>query len=306
MRIAHISDLHLLSNERIPPHRLVGKRFTGWLNIRFRRGAVHKRAVAQAVARAIARLEVDHVVVTGDCTNLALESEFELVRSYLENDLGMPPDQVSIVPGNHDAYTRGAHRDRRFQCYLGEYITSDIPGGSGVPGVGRFPYVRLRGDIALIGLSSAVPRAPIIASGKLGAPQRMALHALLAHEEVRGRYPIILQHHPWHQPASAKKRFLQGLEDAEEEQTALRDVATGALLHGHLHCRVHRKLQTERGVIDAIGATSASLLDEDEARMSGFNLYEIHDGALSVSARRLDPATEQFVSTDLPATPHGH
>lgn len=300
MRIAHISDLHLLSTERIPPRRLVGKRFSGWVNIRFRRGAIHKRPIAQAVAHEIRTLDVDHVVVTGDCTNLALESEFELVRSYLENDLGMPPEQVSLVPGNHDTYTRGAFKSRRFQCYLGEYITSDLPGGSGVPGIGRFPYVRLRGDVAIIGLSSAVPRMPIVASGQIGAPQRMALHALLAHEEVKRRFPVILQHHPWHQPPSAKKRFLQGLADAEAQREVLQDLPRGLLLHGHLHRRVHRVLETAAGHIDEVGATSASLLHEDEDRMSGFNLYDINDGVVRVSAHRLDPATEQFVPTDVP------
>ena len=300
MRIAHISDLHLLSTERIPPRRLVGKRFSGWVNIRFRRGAIHKRPIAQAVAHAIRAQDVNHVVVTGDCTNLALESEFELVRSYLENDLGMPPEQVSLVPGNHDAYTRGAFKSRRFQCYLGEYITSDLPGGSGVPGIGRFPYVRLRGDVAIIGLSTAVPRMPIVASGEIGAPQRMALHALLAHDEVKNRFPVILQHHPWHQPPTARKRFMQGLVDAEAQREVLRSVRRGLLLHGHLHRRVHRILKTEGGHIDEVGATSASLLHDDEHRMSGFNLYEIVDGDVTLSAHRLDPATEQFVPTRIP------
>jgi hypothetical protein len=169
-----------------------------------------------------------------------------------------------------------------------------------VPGIGRFPYVRLRGDVAIIGLSSAVPRLPIVASGEIGAPQRMALHALLAHDEVTRRYPVILQHHPWHPLPTLKQRLMQGLIDAEAELEALRDVKHGLLLHGHLHRRVHRTLETPRGTIHAVGATSASLLHDDVDRMSGFNVYDIDDGEVTVSAHRLDPATEQFIPADVP------
>ena len=303
MKIAHISDLHLLGSEEIAPRRLIGKRFTGWVNLRFRRHAVHKPRAAQAVAREIRQREVDHVVITGDMTNLALESEFEAVRNYLEQDLAMAPDQVSVVPGNHDAYTRGAHRSRRFQCYLGEYITSDLPGAAGVPDIGRFPFVRLRGPAAIIGLSTAVPRAPLVASGKLGKAQRMALRSLLGHDGVRSRTPIILQHHPWHRPPSPMEAFMQGLADAEEEHAILKSLERGLLLHGHQHRRVHRTITTDAGQLDAIGTTSASLLDEREDRMSGFNLYEIgDDGGLDFSAFRLDEGSGSFVKTTIPMT----
>ena len=301
MKIAHISDLHLLSREPIPPSRMIGKRFTGWVNIKLRRGSVHKREVAQAVAHEIRSRDFDHVVITGDVTNLSLESEFELVRSYLEHDLALPPDKVSMVPGNHDAYTRGSYAARRFQCYLGEYITSDLPGASGVPGIGRFPYVRLRDDVAIIGLSSAVPRIPLVASGRLGVEQRMALHALIEHGQVRERFPVILQHHPWHQPATAKKRFMQGLADADEEHDVLRHLQRGMLLHGHLHIRIRRRIPTDDGHLDAIGSTSASLLSDNEDCMSGFNVYDIDDGKVDVSAWRYVPASETFVETSVPS-----
>jgi 3',5'-cyclic AMP phosphodiesterase CpdA len=302
MRIAHISDLHLLGSAEIPPRRLIGKRFTGWANIRLRRGAVHKQRAAESVARAIREREVDHVVVTGDVTNLALESEFEQVRHFIEHDIGLPPDRVSVVPGNHDAYTRGSHKSRRFQCYLGEYITSDLPGASGVPEIDRFPYVRLRGPVAIIGLSTALPRPPLIASGELGKPQRMALRALLAHESVRDRLPILLQHHPWHRPSKAMDAFTKGLADAEEEREVLDTLPRALLLHGHLHERIHRVIPTTRGRIEAFGATSASLLDEREHHMCGFNVYEVERGGeLRWTAFRLDSESGSFVETPIPS-----
>src|SRR5688572_29187530 len=94
--------------------RLFNKRLTGYVNLRFRRKSVHKPFAVEASLREIRKLEVDHVVITGDVSNLALEREFELVRTVLDRELGMSPDQVSLVPGNHDTYTRGSFRTKRF------------------------------------------------------------------------------------------------------------------------------------------------------------------------------------------------
>ncbi len=83
MRIAHFSDLHLLSLEGVPAWRFLNKRLTGWVNLRLKRGHMHKASYVRAIAREIARSRIDHVVVTGDLTNLALEPEFELARGVL-------------------------------------------------------------------------------------------------------------------------------------------------------------------------------------------------------------------------------
>ncbi|RLB65833.1 MAG: metallophosphoesterase [Deltaproteobacteria bacterium] len=302
MIIAHLSDLHLFALAELTARRLLNKRFTGWVNIKLRRGIAHQRWAVEAVASEVRKLDVDHVVITGDVTGLALEREFEQVQSFLRQDLAMSADRVSMVPGNHDTYTRGAYRDRRFEGHFGEHITSDLPGASGVPGLDRYPFVRLRGPVAIIGLSTALPRPPLVASGHLGKPQRMALHSLLAHDQVRRRTPVILQHHPWHNPASRAKTALEGLTDAADELLVLDQLDRGLLLHGHLHKRVHRRLTTSRGHLEAIGSTSASLVDTNPAKMAGFNLYEIDAaGAVGqIDSFVLDPSSGKVTPTPLP------
>lgn len=299
MRIAHLSDLHMLCMEGALPHRFLNKRLTGYLNLRFRRSAVHKPFAVRAVAREIRRLGVDHVVITGDVSNLALEGEFDLVRALLDQELGLPPDRVSIVPGNHDAYTKGAHRSARFQRAFQPFIQSDLPE---LAALGPFPFVRLRGPVAIIGMSTALPRLPLIASGAFGHAQLKALDRVLMHPEVRDRTPVVLQHHPWHNPESPSKRLLQGLEDADAEWTLLRRLGRGLLLHGHLHRRILRTLVTDHGHLHAVGATSASLLDESDEKMAGFNLYEIGAGGAieTITAMRLDPASETFREVAIP------
>jgi 3',5'-cyclic AMP phosphodiesterase CpdA len=102
------------------PVRFFNKRFTGYLNLRYRRKAIHKPFAVEAAAREIRDTGIDHVVITGDVSNLALEVEFELVRTFLERDLGLRPDQVSMVPGNHDTYTKGSFRAGPRRCTKGK------------------------------------------------------------------------------------------------------------------------------------------------------------------------------------------
>jgi 3',5'-cyclic AMP phosphodiesterase CpdA len=300
VRIAHLSDLHLLSLEGAVPYRLFNKRLTGYVNLRFHRKSVHKAFAVRAAAREIRRLGIDHVVITGDVSNLALENEFELVRRFLAEDLGLPPERVSMVPGNHDTYTGGSHRERRFARTFAAYLGSDLAELT-VPGE-VFPFVHLRGPAAIIGISTALPRLPLVASGAIGVPQLRALERILAHPEVAARTAIILQHHPIHNPSSLAKRALEGLYDAGEEAKLLGRLRRGLVLHGHLHRRIQRRLATDRGHLDAVGATSASLLHQSDERMAGFNVYEIEDdGALrGLESHRLHGEAEEFREVAIP------
>ncbi len=292
MRIAHFSDLHVLALDGVPPQRFLNKRFTGWVNLKVKRSHKHRPSHVRAVAREIKRANVDHVVITGDLTNLALDQEFVAVRTLLETELALRPDQISAVPGNHDLYTRGAMRDQRFTRYFHDYVASDLPELCADIPLGRFPFVKLRGPAAIIGLSSAVPRPPLMASGELGKPQLEALKRILVHPEVQKRTPIILLHHPIHNPPSKMKTFIEGLWDAETLIAELSGLHRGLVLHGHLHVRRKRAI----GELLSIGATSASLHHDNEHKMAGFNLYELDDaGAIvGVEAHVFDPSAESF------------
>lgn len=302
MRIAHFSDLHVLALEGVPSHRFFNKRFTGWVNLRVKRAHKHRPAHVRAVAREITRAKVDHVVITGDLTNLALEQEFVAVRELLEQDLGLDPNQISAVPGNHDLYTRGAQRDQRFTKYFHDYVASDLPELCADIPLGRFPFVKLRGPVAIIGLSSAVPRPPLMASGELGKLQLEAFSRILEHAEVQKRTPVILLHHPIHNPPTKMKTFVEGLWDADALIAKVAGLHRGLVLHGHLHVRRQRALGTPVGELLSVGATSASLQHDHEHKMAGFNLYEFDDsGALGkVEAHVLDTTTEQFKIEGVP------
>src|SRR5258708_3144238 len=164
MRIAHISDLHVLALAGAVPFRLFNKRATGYANLRFRRNHQHKSEIVRAIASHLSTSKIDHVVITGDVSNLALEAEFHAVRSVLGDVLRLPPSAVTIVPGNHDVYTRGAQKKRRFSQYFAPYLTSDLPGFATEQPGGLFPIVKLPGPAAILGLSTALARYPLLAT----------------------------------------------------------------------------------------------------------------------------------------------
>lgn len=296
MRVAHISDLHVLALDGVSRTRFLNKRFTGLVNLRLKREHKHRPGHVRAVAREVARAKVDHVIITGDLTNLALEQEFDAVKQLIEDELGFDSDHVTIVPGNHDSYTRGAMRSQRFTNSFSRYLKSDLPDLAADLTLGRFPIVKLRGPLAIIGLSSAVPRPPLVASGELGPKQIDALARILGHDEVKRRTPLFAVHHPIHNPPSLVKTWVEGLVDATDLADAVARVERGLLVHGHLHNRMQRTFPTRAGSLLAVGATSASLHHDDRHRMAGYNLYEF-DGAgglLKVEAHVFEPKTETF------------
>jgi 3',5'-cyclic AMP phosphodiesterase CpdA len=300
MRIAHFSDLHLLSLEGVPAHRFLNKRFTGWVNLRLKRGSIHRSAYVRAIAREVTRLGVEHVIVTGDLTNLALESEYELVRDLLEKDLGLEPSRVTIVPGNHDLYTRGALASRRFERYLAPYLVSDLPELAVDASGARFPVVKLRGSVAIVALSSAVPRLPLVAAGELGSEQLQALARVLAHPEVARRTVVVALHHPALGDWSRLKTYVEGLRDAPALLAQLRPLGGGLLVHGHLHRRIQRSLPTDEGQLLQVGATSASLHHDAPDRMAGFNVYDVGDATTRVEAHVYAPETKTFHIESVP------
>src|SRR5882672_8065288 len=107
--LAHLSDPHLAPLPRPRPRELASKRLIGYLHWRRIRHLVHRTAALDAITRDLAAMRPDHVAVTGDLVNIALPSEFARARHWLEG-LGGPAD-VSVVPGNHDAYVADAGLD---------------------------------------------------------------------------------------------------------------------------------------------------------------------------------------------------
>jgi 3',5'-cyclic AMP phosphodiesterase CpdA len=289
LRIAHLSDPHILSPAAVDWRKILfNKRITGYANLVLRRGRVYRREYVLAVLEAAAGC-ADHIVITGDITNLGLESEFDEARRLIDSIARTV--EVTVVPGNHDIYLASIQRERCFPQYFGKLLVSDLPEFAVQLPDGPYPCVKLRGPAAIIALSSAVPRPPFVSSGNIGVVQIAALEKILAHPEVARRTPVIMIHHP---PVDRRMRLAQlrdGLVDAASLRSSLASLSRGLVLFGHLHVRVRCKLRTASGALDVVCASGAALDHPDPSVRAGFNLYEIDsEGAIaSVQAHVLDP-----------------
>jgi 3',5'-cyclic AMP phosphodiesterase CpdA len=275
LRIAHVSDLHVLAPASVKLRRILfDKRVTGYANLLLGRGRVYRREYLLSVLAAASK-QADHLVVTGDITNLSLEGEYEAARALLD-DVARSVE-VTVVPGNHDIYLPVTLRERRFPHHFSAFFESDLPELALDLPAGRFPAVKLRGPAAIIALSSAVPRPPFVSSGYLGRPQLAALERVLAHPEVARRTPVVLVHHD---PVDDRFRIEQlrsGLVDARALRRTLSPLARGLVLFGHLHIRRHDRLTTSTGALDVVCATAAAVDHPSERVRAGYNVYELHD-----------------------------
>ena len=170
LEFAHLSDPHLSSLEHVRIQDLLNKRAFGYLSWKRHRRREHLIEVLAALVCDLELTRPDHIVVTGDLTHLGLPSEFIQVRQWLET-VGTPED-VTVVPGNHDAYVNTPW-GQTFALWA-PYMDSDASPSSHPSTQGAqaaFPSLRVRGPVAFIGLSTARPSAPFLAIGSLGEKQ---------------------------------------------------------------------------------------------------------------------------------------
>jgi 3',5'-cyclic AMP phosphodiesterase CpdA len=146
--------------------------------------------------------------------------------------------------------------------------------GDGVADTGEveFPFLRRRGAVALIGVSSAVPSLPLMATGRVGAWQIERLAPLLDACRNEGLFRVVMIHHP---PRTDRRHFLRRLTDAPLLRDAFARHGAELLIHGHNHRRQTVWLDGPTQRIPAVGVPSASELRTGEHDPPGYNLYRI-------------------------------
>ena len=263
--LAHLSDPHLPPLPAVRLADLAGKRALGYLNWTRNRHKYHRRDVLDALVKDMQAQQPDHIAVTGDLVNLALEAEFAPSRAWLES-VGSP-GRVTVIPGNHDAYVRATQH--RFAEAWGGYL-----GGDDATAV-AFPSVRRRGPLVLISLSSALPTPPLMATGRLGQSQLEELERLLTGLSAAQAFRVLLIHHPLRSDSRAKR-----LTDSQPLLALLKRFGVDLVLHGHDHVHSTIWIEGPRGSIPAIGVPSASALAHGRYPAAAYNLFAIErDGA---------------------------
>jgi Icc protein len=256
--IAHISDVHLLgrpsSSRTVDPRAQlvsIGRPFDPpsryW---RF----------ARALARA-AEASADHVVLSGDLTELGRAHQFEEVAEAL-SDSAIPPERVTIVPGNHDRYDDPRAFERALEGVLAPWAKNapDFPG-----------KVIDLGTVCLLPLDVTIPQSVARSRGVFSRAMGEALTRRLATFR-RAQRVAIVQHHP---PVMRNPlvQWFHGLVGAEEERSLLDERVQ--VLHGHTHDATAEAIGGRANVL--LGAP-ATVEDQDEAPR--VNLYWVSDGGL--------------------------
>ncbi|RQH05557.1 metallophosphoesterase [Bradyrhizobium sp. RP6] len=257
--LAHLSDPHL---PPLPKPRLIelaGKRALGYVNWTRNRHKYQRREVLDALVADMKAQAPDHIAVTGDLVNLALEAEFAPALHWLES-VG-PPEHVTAIPGNHDAYVRATSHcfDETFAPYL-----ADDDGRVG------FPSVRRRGPLALISLSTAVPTLPLMATGTLGRDQLASIEDVLERLAAEDVFRVLLVHHPLKSDSRQKR-----MTDAPALLALLKRHGVELILHGHDHVHSTVWVEGPNGTIPALGVPSASALAHGRYPAAAYNLLTI-------------------------------
>ena len=267
-RLAHLSDPHVGPLPPARPTELLNKRILGYLSWHRRRRKLHRPEVLEALLADLTAIAPDHIAVTGDVANISLPREFHQGAEWLAR-LGAP-DKVSLVPGNHDAYVAMPWQDS--WRHWGGYMAGD-PNTAVTHhrGFDDFPYLRRRGELALIGLSSALPTPPAFASGTLGAEQLKRLEDLLEASGQEGLCRVILLHHP---PAGAVKRRKR-LTDAEAFCQVVARQGAELVLHGHDHTTTQLGIPGPQGPVPVLGISSASVVKAGKRPASQYRLLAI-------------------------------
>lgn len=298
----------MLSHHGVSWLKLANKRWIGAANLLTNRSRhYHVEAFDQMVDDVNAQA-IDHVVCTGDLTNLALEQEFAFARGKFERLAGGPAN-VTVIPGNHDAYVaEGVGLFARFfdEFYRGDAGFATASTSPGAPSefddAARWPFVRIRGELALIGVTSSPATPWFRAYGRVGEAQLARLRAILGDERLRGKVRVVAIHHPpAGKPARNRRR---GLRDHDGFARVIAEVGCDLIVHGHEHRDLSEVLPGPSGPVPVRGIASGTYDHGKPHRTARYRVFEVSHGRIVEEQIRVwERETGQFVAQPGPQAP---
>lgn len=239
--------------------------------------------ILDALQAHLEEINPDHFCITGDITFTTLPAEVDAAAEWISR-LG-DPQQISLVPGNHDAYVSGA-LDYALEKWSPWMLDDKASSG--------FPFLHRRGPVDIVGLSSAVATPPAISIGRIGRAQLQKTAMLLDRIKLSQRPSLLMIHHPPQDGAASRKRALS---DRKALQDILGRSPVDLVLHGHLHYPTQAQLDGPRGPIPVLGAASASTIGARKS-VAHYHLIEIETASgqhhMSVKHYHFDTKSGNF------------
>jgi 3',5'-cyclic AMP phosphodiesterase CpdA len=240
MKIAHISDLHLNTLFTDSNLRKI-KKLLSYINLQ----------------------NPDHLVITGDLTDNADESDLRIIRKLLFKNDFLEGRKCSIIPGNHDIYGGPQKAEDLFtfpdRCRKTDYhetvslfnnSLSELFDGCVYKSEKNFyPYAKLFGETLIIGLNSNAEysrfRNPFASNGEISLNQFNEIAAILKKYRSSVDKVIVLIHHHFHKLKSRSSSIAGLWQNIEKQTMKLRNkkrlfilfnhYKVDIVLHGHIH-----------------------------------------------------------------------
>ena len=271
MRLIQLTDPHLSSLESFSFLSVKGKRKSGYLSWYRKRRHIHRPEILERLTQAVQDESPDQILLTGDLVHIGLEDEIIEAARWLRR-LGSP-EQVMLIPGNHDNYAPDsqAAMNRHWCDYLPAQQTGVNEYTSG------YPVVRTIGGVRLIGVNTSCVTRIFSAEGELGKAQLSRLRETLggpvsgpaSESPDRSEFTCLLIHHP---PLPGMTKQRKALRDAGDLRLVIEERQPDLVLYGHLHCN----REGQHGEVRTFCTASASSITNASYRV--FNVEKTDDG----------------------------
>lgn len=283
-RIAHLSDLHL-SPDFFP----------------------ERSHYFRSILRQCRALEVDHIIITGDLTNQARRNEFEHFRSIVSEFSLLDPKKLTVVVGNHDIFGGPYHAEDVLNfpsmCKRADYdgklkefheaSKETFEGAQFFSAESVFPFVKLLGSVAIIGINSIAQwhpfRNPLGSNGRIDDEQMEGIRAIVKSPLLEGKRVLVAIHHHFHRMEEKGNSKLEKLWTAIEAATMklhkkkkllklFRTVNVDQIVHGH----VHRNSAYKRHGVRCLSA-GGTMIPTDTAGQA-FHLLTVQGESLRIES----------------------
>jgi len=262
MRIAHLTDLHVLERDAATRRGSDRIRLELLCNGRRLDPDDRKSRVLRALDSA-RRSGADHLVITGDLTEDGSLAQFEMLAEIFD-EANVDPSRTTLVAGNHDAYCGADVWVRALSGPLAAFRPTSTAS----------TVVDL-GPLTVLPVCTRMEQPWIRAAGVVGSEARHALDRSLRDPSIAARPAIVAMHHPLVARSVQAYHWFDGLIDQVEVTTVLGRHKNATVLHGH----DHRKMDLPIGNEVRIRSRGAYAVVEHPSPM---RIYDIEDGRFIV------------------------
>ncbi|MCG8338791.1 MAG: metallophosphoesterase [Proteobacteria bacterium] len=232
LTLIHVSDLHFVNEQSFinglkENGKLITKRHLGWLNHKLRRQKYFNNDLKSVLIRRLLEMEWDYLIITGDITTLALESEFELARQALDPLINK--GKVIFTTGNHDRYVK----TRPVSNLLYKYFADCWPFNQTSFQDSHYSFLEISEFAVILELNMARPKSFYSSRGKLCKDLTVIKDKLK--NSYKDRLKLAIGHYPAYLPPGEHEGFFHSLSGKKRLRRILQEFDFHYYLHGHIH-----------------------------------------------------------------------